>query len=102
MAHYLVKAKLTDRDGLRARLETGEIGRLRPFGGELQQVLSDARVQGDWVVWEENCFCSPPLRQERTVLDEFFTELKTTRVEKGAGWAQLDGLPGLWATADGA
>ncbi len=98
MAHYLVKARPpVDLDALRAELDSGAIQQLRPFGGELHQALMRARLDADgWAVWEENCYCSPPLKQERTVLDRHFTDLTTSTINKGEGWSQLDDLPSLW------
>lgn len=97
MAHYLVRAKPRKLDELRARLDSGEINRMRPFGGEMHQCLLDARRDPDgWVTWEEQCFCSPPLNQEREVLDIYFTDLTTQTIHPGEGWAQIDGLPNLW------
>lgn len=100
MAHYLVKAKATDLEGLKARLESGEIRGMRPFGGELHQVLLNARVDGAWVTWEENCFCTPPLKQERAVLDVHFTDLATEAIRQGEGWQRIDHLPRLWEEDD--
>lgn len=96
MAHYLVRAKATDLAGLKARLDSGEIRGMRPFGGELHRVLLDARVDGDWITWEENCFCQPPLKQERSVLDDHFRDLTTEAIRPGDGWKQIEELPRLW------
>jgi hypothetical protein len=100
MAHYLVRAKATDLEGLKARLDSGEIRKMRPFGGELHQVLLAARADGEWITWEENCFCHPPLKQERTVLDEHFTDLATETIQKGEGWQRIEDLPRLWDRDD--
>jgi len=99
MAHYLVRAKPKDNlDELQARLQDGSISDLRPFGGEMQQCLTNARLDSDgYATWEENCYCTPPLKQERAVLDEYFTELTTQRLNKGAGWQQIERLPTLWS-----
>jgi hypothetical protein len=98
MAHYLVRAKPKGNlDELRVQLDDGSIGQLRPFGGEMQQCLARARVDSDgYATWEENCFCSPPLKQERSVLDKYFTDLSTETISKGSGWSQIDDLPSLW------
>jgi len=97
MAHYLVKAKPGNLDELRQRLDSGEIQAIRPFGGELHQVMQNARITPDgWAIWEENCYCSPPLKQERSVLDEYFSDLTTENVQKGEGWSQIEHLPTLW------
>lgn len=102
MAHYLVRAKVIDLEGLKARLDSGEIHSMRPFGGELHQVLLNARVDGDWVTWEENCFCQPPLKQERSVLDVYFTDLATETIRQGEGWKRINDLPKLWVGDDSA
>jgi hypothetical protein len=98
MAHYLVKARPPAQLAvLRAQLDSGAIRQMRPFGQELHQCLLNARLTPDgWAVWEENCFCSPPLKQERSVLDQHFTELTTETIQQGTGWAQIDDLPLLW------
>jgi hypothetical protein len=100
MAYYLVKAKfhkelLTE---LRLRLESGEIRQMRPFGSALQYSLEHARIeQPGWAIWEEEDYCQPPLAQERAaVLDTYFTDLGTERVEQGEGWAQIESRQMLW------
>lgn len=99
MAHYLVTARATgDLSELRARLESGEIRALRPFGKALERALENARRTGDGALaWEEEDYCSPPLAQERAaVLDAYFFDLSVERVEPGAGWRRLERLPRLW------
>ncbi|MCZ7545355.1 MAG: hypothetical protein M5R40_18355 [Anaerolineae bacterium] len=105
MAYYLVRAKplwekLAD---LRARLDASEIAAMRPFGAALDDSLRRARLERDDVaVWEEEDYCRPPLAMERAaVLDDYFTDLEVARVEPGAGWAQIEALPSLWAGQDG-
>lgn len=100
MAFYLVKAKpiAARLPELLERLESGEISQMRPFGNSLHYSLEHARMlDGDTVIWEEEDYCSPPLAQERAaVLDTYFTELSVEAVDRGKGWAQLDGLPALF------
>ena len=98
MAHYLVKAKPIHLKDLKVLVEGGGIRAMRPFGDELQSCLQNARVDADgYATWEENCYCTPPLAQERAaVLDNFFTELETKTVQKGEGWAAIETLPPLW------
>ena len=97
MAHYLVRAKPSNLEELRSRLDSGEIKQMRPFGSELHSCMLAARIEADgWVTWEENCYCSPPLKQERTILDQYFSDLTTKTVQKGGGWAQIEDLPNLW------
>jgi hypothetical protein len=102
MAHYLVRAiPPADLSELRALLDSGAVERMQPFGSELQHALENARVAHDGqAVWEENCYCSPPLKQERAVLDRFFTGLTTEIINRGEGWAQIENLPPLWDNAD--
>lgn len=101
MAYYLVKAKMNDDliEELRARLDSGEIEKMRPFGTALQYSLDHARLdpQG-WAVWEEEDYCSPPLAQERAaVLDTYFSNLSVERVQRGDGWEHIEPLPELWS-----
>lgn len=100
MAYYLVKAKFNPdlRAELRARLDSGEIKQMRPFGTALQYSLDHARMDPQrWAVWEEEDYCSPPLAQERAaVLDTYFTELGVERVQKGDGWSRIESLTKLW------
>ncbi len=100
MAYYLVKARFHEDllAELRSRLDTGEIQQMRPFGSALQYSLENARIdQPGWAIWEEEDYCRPPLAQERAaVLDTYFTDLNTERVEKGEGWARIESQPMLW------
>ena len=100
MSHYLVRAKaITEKkDELKERLDAGEIRPMRPFGTALDYSLRHARRDAaGWAVWEEEDYCRPPLAQERAaVLDEYFVDLQVERVDKGQGWARLEGLPSLW------
>ena len=99
MAYYLVKARLKTElaPQLRERLNSGEIRAMRPFGAALHGGLDDARRDGEWVVWEEEDYCSPPLAMERAaVLDTYFTDLSVEPVKPEAGWARIQNLPRLW------
>jgi len=101
MADYLVKARSKqDLTSLKAWLDSGDVGRMRPFGEALDYSLRNARVDPDgWVVWEENDYCSPPLAMERAaVLDTYFEDLSVEKVTKGKGWTKIGHLPGLWKT----
>ena len=100
MAYYLVqaqpdKARLKD---LLARLESGEISEMRPFGTALHHSLTHARLQADGsAIWEEEDYCSPPLAMERAaVLDTYFSGIEVQPVEKGKGWQQIEMLDSLW------
>jgi len=99
MAYYLVRAKAKDDlEALRQRLTSGEIQKMRPFGMALDYSLRNARIESEgWLIWEEEDYCRPPLAMEReAVLDTYFTDLNVERVEEGAGWGQIEGLPRLW------
>jgi hypothetical protein len=101
MAYYLVRAMIDQGrvDELRARLDSGEIRQMRPFGEALHYSLNHARVEGDprQLVWEEEDYCRPPLAQERAVvLDDYFSNLSVESVEEGQGWQQIEHLPWLW------
>ena len=100
MAYYLVTAKpksgrLPD---LLKNLQQKAYVAMRPFGKALTYSLHHARFREDgYAVWEEEDYCSPPLAQERAAaLDEFFDELSVKPVERGAGWAEIEGLPRLF------
>ncbi|MEJ2262802.1 MAG: hypothetical protein P8X95_05115 [Anaerolineales bacterium] len=100
MAYYLVKAKFKEDllAELRARLDSGEIEEMRPFGTALQFSLDHACIdpQGR-AVWEEEDYCSPPLAQERAaVLNTYFTDLSVEPVQKGDGWSRIESLTKLW------
>ncbi len=97
MAHYLVKAKPTRLNDLKVFLDSSDIRAMRPFGDELQACLQNARIDPDgYATWEENCYCTPPLAQERAVLDQYFTDLQTKTVQKSEGWKAIETLPPLW------
>ena len=104
MAYYLVKAKAQTAllPQLRARLDSGEIEQMRPFGTALHGSLNDARVGADGMaVWEEEDYCRPPLAMERAaVLDTYFTELSVESVKPGDGWKRIEQLPRLWLGKD--
>ncbi len=106
MAYYLVRARLKPElaPELRARLDRGEFGSLRPFGRALTHALVNARrdpATGE-AVWEEEDYCAPPLAMERlSVLDRYFEDLRTERVREGEGWRRIAALPSLWESVGG-
>lgn len=105
MSHYLVRAEPKKKvlDELKGRLSSGAIRKMRPFGPALQRSLVKARINRERgeVLWEEEDYCSPPLRQEReAVLDHYFDLLEIKEVDEGEGWRLLEGLPMLWSLED--
>jgi hypothetical protein len=97
MAHYTVTAKPYEEtlEELKNRIKAKEFVLLQPFGKALTYSLENARVneEGNWV-WEELDYCSPPLKEERAqVLDYYFKILEVMPVEKGEGWSNIEHLP---------
>jgi hypothetical protein len=97
MAFYLVEGKLQEqREGeLRDKVRAQSFISLKPFGKALSFGLENARIdeRGVWL-WEEEDYCSPPLRQEReAVFDLYFRKLKTEKVAEGEGWRRIKSLP---------
>jgi hypothetical protein len=103
MAFYIVRAQphWKKLDDLRARLDAGEVERMRPFGRALDESLRGARLESDDVaIWEEEDYCRPPLAQERAaVLDDYFDDIRVEAVGQGEGWARIEGLPTMWRDA---
>ena len=83
---------------LYSNLQEERYATMRPFGRSLTYSLNHARFRVDgYAVWEEEDYCSPPLAQEReAALDEFFDALEVTLVERGEGWAEIEGFPRLF------
>lgn len=98
MAYYLVRARpIGSLEALRARVESGEIRGMRPFGGAMDHALRHARQDSEWLVWEEEDYCRPPLAMERAaVFDDYFTDLRVEKVDAGEGWKRIEALPPLW------
>lgn len=101
MAHYIVRARLKPElaGELKARLDAGAFRSIRPFGQGLSDALAKARrdPETSQAVWEEQCFCSPPLAAERkAVLDRYFDEISTEEVAQGEGWRRIEAYPSLW------
>lgn len=91
---YAVSAKLiSQRAGeFHARLTDGSIAAQRPDGREIVAAMGRARVGPDGTVrWTETCYCPTPLKHEReTVLDRYFTDIKTEPIDAPAAF---DGEP---------
>lgn len=103
MAYYLVRANITKRNvpALGAMLDNDRFVDMQPFGQALTKGLLGMRWLPDGrVAWEEEDYCTPPLRMEReAVLDGFFTKLEVEKVAEGEGWAQLKDLPRVFDDA---
>ena len=101
MAYYLVRANLSEQNVpvLRTKLAQEQFLGLRPFGrGLTKGLLGMRRLADGRVAWEEEDYCTPPLRMEReAVLDAYFSDLQVERVEEGEGWVQLSELPLVFA-----
>jgi hypothetical protein len=99
MAHYLVRAraKPDKLDELAERLAADAYLDLEPFGRALTKGLRGARVEDDGVIWEEEDYCAPPLKEERAaVLDDYFDDIIVEAVAKGEGWRRVAALPLLF------
>ena len=91
---YAVTARLIPhRAGeFHTRLTDGSIAAQRPDGEEIVESMHRARVAPDGTVrWTETCYCPTPLAHEReTVLDRYFTDIATKRIDTPAAF---DGAP---------
>ena len=99
---YTVTARLQDkrRAEFHRRLTDGTIAAQRPDGREIVASMRRARVGADGTVrWTELCYCSPPLRHEReTVLDTYFTDIRT---EPAEAHARFEGTPLMEILSEG-
>ncbi len=103
MSYYLVKAKpkKSKLKELSKKVENEEFKSLEPFGRAITKSLKKARFdpEKEVAVWEEEDYCSPPLKQEKeAVLNKYFKNIKVEKVEKGEGWKRIEELPSLWNT----
>lgn len=93
MPYYLITAKPYDDtvEELKQRVKKREFMLLQPFGEALTYGLENAKLDelGNWR-WEELDYCSPPLKEERAqVLDYYFKILEVLPVDKNSGWQQI-------------
>jgi hypothetical protein len=103
-----IQGKLTLQYIVRARPILGEMARFwslindgtvaaqEPDGAEIVASMKRAVMNEGKVEWYETCYCSPPLRHERsTVYDQFFTDMEIepkvepVRLEGERFWDQL-------------
>lgn len=100
MAFYLVTAKLKEnkKQELKENLKRSAFLAMEPFGRAISKSLENARIRDDgYIVWEEEDYCSPPLKQERAaVLDNYFVNIDVEAVKKGEGWDKISDLPKLF------
>ncbi len=101
MAFYLVTANINSSliDQLRLKLEREEIQTISPFGEALAFALENAKYDPDTnrALWEEEDYCSPPLKEEKEqVLALYFDDIRTEKVKEGKGWKRIQQLPDLW------
>ncbi|MFW5820907.1 MAG: hypothetical protein ACOCWA_06435 [Bacteroidota bacterium] len=100
MAHYLVTSKLRKKsfEKLKKELKEKAFLPLNPFGRSLTYSLENARKRKDgYIIWEEEDYCTPPLKEERAVvLDDYFEDIRVEKVTPGEGWAQISDLPKLF------
>ena len=103
MAYRFVRAqpKRDQMPELRARLDSGDVKQLEPFGRAMTEALDSARFDPETgeAVWVEEDYCTPPLAMERAeILDDYFEDLTVVdeNVDEAAGWDRIDDLPGLW------
>lgn len=91
---YAVTARLIPARAaeFHARLTDGSIAAQRPDGPEIVESMQRARAAPDGTArWTETCYCPTPLAHERaTVLDRYFTDITTKRIDKDL---TLDGAP---------
>ncbi len=60
----------------------GTVERQEPDGQEITSSMKRAVISNGTVEWYETCYCSPPLKHEKTTIyDRFFTGVKTRAVE---------------------
>ncbi|MDQ3838203.1 MAG: hypothetical protein M3297_02930 [Thermoproteota archaeon] len=104
MVFYLVRARPRKNllGNLYEELGSGKISKMRPFGKTLQYSLENARIDTEdhnYALWIEEDYCSPPLAMEReSVLDQYFDDIETQRVEsEDEGWNKINDKPRLWS-----
>jgi hypothetical protein len=88
---YIVKARpiVAEMPSLWAMLNDGTVQAQEPDGSEIVASMKRAVMNRGRVEWDETCYCSPPLRHERsTVYDRFFADIE---IEPMVGSAHLEG-----------
>ncbi len=89
---YKVSAKVNQNKAkeLYQLLTGGSLEDQAPDGPEILASMDRATMDSSGLVrWTELCYCSPPLKHERsTVYDEYFSELQT---EETTGHEKFEG-----------
>jgi hypothetical protein len=91
MAFYLVHARPRPEilEELQEKLAADAFVDLKPFGRALSKSLRNARRVGELAVWEEEDYCTPPLKEERAaVLDTYFNRPAGAGGQRRGGVAQ--------------
>ena len=75
--HLKAKPKQAQLAAFKEKLSDGTIGEQEPDGREIVASMRRAVMTDDQVEWYEICYCTPPLRHERTtVYDKYFSDME--------------------------
>jgi len=99
MAYYLITAEALENklSEFKRRLEQNDFLYLQPFGRALTESLKNAKIKDNFIYWEEEDYCSPPLKEEKEqVLNKYFRILNILPVNKGEGWKEIKALKNLF------
>ena len=88
--HVTAKIRSGQAGALREALESGRLAEGEVYEAEVQRALREAVVEGEVVSWSETCYCSTPLKAERSVLELYFDQIE---VEPLVGEAPSGGVP---------
>ena len=91
---YSVKAQFIEEKlgEFYQKLIDGTIQNQKPDGQEIVDSMKRAKITASKIIqWSEICFCSPPLKHERTtVYNHFLTNLETKPIED---YVEFEGEP---------
>ena len=75
--HVRAQPRMGELASFWAALNDNTIERQEPDGKEIVASMKRAVMARNGVEWDETCYCTPPLRHERsTVYDKFFEHMK--------------------------
>ncbi len=75
--HVRAQPRMGELASFWAALNDNTIERQEPDGKEIVASMKRAVMTDNGVEWDETCYCTPPLRHERsTVYDQFFDHMK--------------------------